>query len=134
MRRKVTLTIEVGYDDDCTDPDALAVALDTLMETVTSTPGILSEYGDVTIGEFFPPQTSAISEMSYEDLLAAAVRIEMTAASYRHDRSAMACFHDDRIKYRAEVFRRGYSEDAFKKAVRVEREHLQRLEEQADNA
>lgn len=55
MRRKVTLTIEVGYDDDCTDPDALAVALDTLMETAASTPGILDEYGDVKIGEFFPP-------------------------------------------------------------------------------
>ena len=56
MRRKVTLTKEAGYDDDCTDPDALAVALDTLMETAASTPGILDEYGDVKIGEFFPPQ------------------------------------------------------------------------------
>jgi hypothetical protein len=26
------------------------------METVLSTPGIMDDYGDVTVGEFLPPQ------------------------------------------------------------------------------
>lgn len=133
MRRKVTLTIEVGYDDDHTDSDALAYALDTLMNTATSTPGILAEYGDVTIGEFFPPQTNALSEMSYEDLLANAVLIELRAPSYRHDASAMACLHEDRLKYRAEAVRKGWPEDKFKEDVRIEYERRQKLESQVDD-
>jgi hypothetical protein len=48
-----TLTLKVSYDPDITDADSIAVAMDTLMETATSTPGILDEYGNPEIGLFF---------------------------------------------------------------------------------
>lgn len=47
-----TLTVTVTYDPAVTDPEALASAMDKLVETATSTPGILSEYGDPSLGEF----------------------------------------------------------------------------------
>ena len=49
---KSTLTIDVEYDPAVTDADSMASALDTLMETALSTPGILDEYGNPRIGEF----------------------------------------------------------------------------------
>lgn len=133
MNRKVTLTIDVEYDGDITDPDFVASALDKLMETATSTSGILDECGPLQIGEFYPPQTNALSEMSYADLFSAAVSIEITAASYRHDRHAINCLHEDRLKYRAEVVKKGLSESDFKEDVRIECERLQKLEEKADD-
>jgi hypothetical protein len=42
---KTNLTIEVRYDPKLTDPEGLAAALDRLLETALSTPGILDEYG-----------------------------------------------------------------------------------------
>ena len=48
-----TYTLNVEYDADKTDPEGLATALDTLMETALSTPGILDEYGAVNVGVFF---------------------------------------------------------------------------------
>ncbi len=48
------LVLEVTYDESVTDPELLASALDTLMETTTSTQGILDEHGDPQIGEFWP--------------------------------------------------------------------------------
>ncbi len=50
---KSTLTIDVEYDPDITDDEGLAYALDRLMETALSTPGILDEYGNPRIGQFF---------------------------------------------------------------------------------
>jgi len=50
------LFVDVEYDAAVTDPESLATALDILMETVLSTPGIMDDYGDVTVGEFLPPQ------------------------------------------------------------------------------
>ena len=46
---KTTLTVDVEYDDQVTDPEALASAADRLMETVLSTPGIMEEYGEPAI-------------------------------------------------------------------------------------
>lgn len=51
--KKALLALEVTYDDRATDAEALASALDTLMETALSTPGILDEYGPVDISGFF---------------------------------------------------------------------------------
>jgi hypothetical protein len=48
-----TLTIQVQYDPQVTDPEALASAADVLLETALSTPGILDEYGEPQFGEFF---------------------------------------------------------------------------------
>jgi len=47
------LTIEVQYDETATDPEAIASAADTLLETALSTPGILDEYGNPTFDEFY---------------------------------------------------------------------------------
>lgn len=52
-RRTVTLQLEVDYDSRYTDGEALAVALDQLLETALSTPGVLDEYGRVEVGEFY---------------------------------------------------------------------------------
>ena len=49
-----TFTVFVSYDNDYTDPDSLVSALDRLMETALSTPGIMEEYGPVDVGEFLP--------------------------------------------------------------------------------
>ena len=53
MTRVAEFTISVTYDEKKTDADSIASALDTLMETSLSTPSILSEYGNPTVGEFY---------------------------------------------------------------------------------
>ena len=46
------LLLSVEYDETKTDAEAVATALDRLLETAMSTPDILSEYGPVDVGEF----------------------------------------------------------------------------------
>jgi hypothetical protein len=59
---KTTLTVEVEYNPAMTDPEGLACAMDRLLETVLSTPGIMDEYGNPRVGEFFvAKQTTAAS-------------------------------------------------------------------------
>jgi hypothetical protein len=41
---KTTLTVEIEYDPKMTDPEGLACAMDRLLETALSTPGIFDEY------------------------------------------------------------------------------------------
>lgn len=48
--KSVTFTITVDYDPDATDPDSLGDALDALIKTALSTPGILDDYGDPEVG------------------------------------------------------------------------------------
>ena len=50
---KTKLTLEIDYDPAMTDPEGLAYAMDQLLETALSTPSILSDYGNPTIGQFF---------------------------------------------------------------------------------
>ena len=50
---KTTLTVEIDYDPAMTDGEGLACAMDRLLETALSTPGILEEYGNPKVGEFF---------------------------------------------------------------------------------
>ena len=50
---KTTLTVEVEYDPAATDPEALACAMDRLLETALSTPGVFDDYGNPKVGEFF---------------------------------------------------------------------------------
>ena len=63
------LWVDVEYDDAVTDPESLATAMDILMETALSTPSILDDYGDVTVGEFLPPQIQAGPEAVVHILL-----------------------------------------------------------------
>jgi hypothetical protein len=53
---KTTLTLDVQYDPGVTDPESLASALDTLLKTALSTPGVLEDYGDPVVGEFLAPR------------------------------------------------------------------------------
>lgn len=48
------MTVEVTYNPDMTDPESLAGALDSLIETALSTPGIMDDYGEVEITGFTP--------------------------------------------------------------------------------
>lgn len=54
---QTTLTVDIDYNDDLTDPEGLAAAMDHLLETALSTPGILDEYGNPRVGEFFVAST-----------------------------------------------------------------------------
>ena len=56
---KTTLTIDVEYDPQMTDRDGLACAMDRLLETALSTPGILADYGNPRVGEFFVAKGTA---------------------------------------------------------------------------
>jgi hypothetical protein len=55
---RTTLTVDIKYDPELTDPEGLASAMDRLLETALSTPGIMEEYGDPKVGEFFVADTS----------------------------------------------------------------------------
>jgi hypothetical protein len=55
---KATLTIEVHYDPRRTDSESLASAMDRLLETARSIPGVLDEYGEPRFGEFFVAPTT----------------------------------------------------------------------------
>ena len=56
---KTTLTVELEYDPAVTDPESLASAMDRLLETVLSTPGILDEYNNPRVGEFLVAKETA---------------------------------------------------------------------------
>ena len=60
---KTTLTIEIEYDSRKTDPDGLARAMDRLLETALSTPGIMDEYGRLSFGEFFVATETAATKI-----------------------------------------------------------------------
>jgi hypothetical protein len=53
-RREFTATVAITYDPRQTDEESLCTALDTLMTTALSTPGILDDYGPVDVGDFYP--------------------------------------------------------------------------------
>jgi len=56
---KTTLTVEIEYDPATSDPESLACAMDRLLETALSTPGIFEEYGNPEVGEFFVAKETA---------------------------------------------------------------------------
>lgn len=52
-QQTATLTVDVDYNPAMTDPESLASAMDALLKTALSTPGVLEDYGDPVIHEFF---------------------------------------------------------------------------------
>jgi hypothetical protein len=50
---KTMLEVSVDFDPGVTDPESLASAMDRLLETALSTPGIFEDYGNPRLGEFF---------------------------------------------------------------------------------
>lgn len=75
---KCTLKIRVEYDESVTDPESLAVALDRLLETALSTPGVMDDYGSVLVGEFLVDSGERCDECDadYEDMRRNGVLIE----------------------------------------------------------
>jgi hypothetical protein len=53
-----TLTVDIQYDPERTDPEGLASAMDRLLETALSIPGVMEEYGNAKMGEFFVAQAA----------------------------------------------------------------------------
>ena len=60
---KAYMVVEVEYDPTVTDSESLADALDILMDTARSTPGILDEYGNPRVGEFYPMDETDILQL-----------------------------------------------------------------------
>ena len=61
MKKTAELYLEVTYDDEKTDPEALAGVVDTLLKTANS-PGLLDEYGNPEFGECFVELTEEESD------------------------------------------------------------------------
>jgi len=73
-KRRAMLTVGIDYDDSITDPESLAAAMDTLLRTAMSTPGVLDDYGSPSVGEFLAPEavyTAAIGHRHGTDIYAA---------------------------------------------------------------
>jgi hypothetical protein len=71
------LYLDVEFDENKTDAESVATALDRVLETGMSTPGVLDEYGDPTAGEFFVLDTEAARQRA----AAPAERLAERAAS-----------------------------------------------------
>ncbi len=67
---KTTLTVDIQYDPELTDPEGLASAMDRLLETALSIPGVMDEYGNPTMNEFF------VAEVAGSDMQRYALRID----------------------------------------------------------
>jgi hypothetical protein len=50
---RTVLEVSLDFDPGVTDPESLASAMDRLLETALSTPGIFEDYGNPRVGEFF---------------------------------------------------------------------------------
>lgn len=57
--KTIRFSVDVTFNEAVTDEDGVGNALDTLMETATSTPGILDEYGNPEVGAFYVSGTIA---------------------------------------------------------------------------
>lgn len=76
MIRAATLTLSTTFDDQCTDAESVATALDKLLETALSTPDILDEYGNPTFGEFdVVPARAELIRMKNEAILDPALQL-----------------------------------------------------------
>jgi len=52
MKTSITLMLGVTFDPSKTTPEDIRVCLGQLLDTVTSTPGVLDEIGNPEIAEF----------------------------------------------------------------------------------
>jgi len=65
--KRALLTVEIDFDDTITDPESMASAMDSLLKTALSTPGVLEEYGNPRIGDFIAPQAIHTAAVEHED-------------------------------------------------------------------
>ncbi len=80
---KARLYLDVEFDENKTDAESVATAFDRVLETGMSTPGVLEEYGDPTVREFFVLDTetarqraAAVAERLAERAVAAGLQPE----------------------------------------------------------
>ena len=52
-KKTAMLKLPVTFDDNITDAEGVATAVDKLLETALSTPGILDDYGNPQIGQAY---------------------------------------------------------------------------------
>ena len=78
---KTHLTLEIEYDASLTDPDSLAMAMNGLLETACSTPGILDDCGNPTLGHFLVAERSPPAPTDTE-LVAMCRRVAQTAENW----------------------------------------------------
>jgi len=74
--KKAQLCLEVEYNPEHTDPEGLANALDRLLETVLSTPGITDEYGGPHFGPCWVAGTDSLGAR-HLDLLGGQIQIDV---------------------------------------------------------
>jgi hypothetical protein len=60
VRKTGRIHFAVEFEDDRTDIEDVAMALEKLLETAMSTPGILEDYGLVDVGEFLCAETDTV--------------------------------------------------------------------------
>jgi hypothetical protein len=75
------LTLEIEYDASLTDPESLAMAMNGLLETACSTPGILDDCGNPTLGHFLVAERSPPAPTDTE-LVAMCLRAAETAENW----------------------------------------------------
>ena len=74
--KKTKLWLEVEYNPEHTDPEGLANALDRLLETALSAPGITDEYGEPHFGPCWVASTDALGGR-HLDLLGGQIQIDV---------------------------------------------------------
>lgn len=60
-------TLAVTFDEKVTDEDSIGEAVDSLVETAASTPGILDDYGEVHIGQTEMGLSQLLSQPDTDD-------------------------------------------------------------------
>jgi len=95
--RTCYLQLPVEYSVRNTDPESVATAMDQLLKTALSTPGIMSDYGPVQIGEFTVlPDESAVRHELIALLRAARAYVDTEDACASNE-------HQEAVKLQEEI-------------------------------
>jgi len=82
-----TLTIEIDFDENVTDADSVGAAVDSLLETAMSTPGILEEYGNPSIGQTCILKEAKLSDSQIRELISSIDRYHGNELKDRSEKS-----------------------------------------------
>jgi len=81
------LSIEIRFDPDITDAESLASAMDQLLETALSTPGILEDYGNPALGDFYVVNECMQAEEQADDQKT--YRLQIDGPAFRTQRELL---------------------------------------------
>lgn len=98
--RTCHLQLPVEYSVRETDPESIATAMDRLLKTALSTPGIVDDYGRVQIGEFTVLPDESIVRHELMALLRSALHY-VSAAYDEHPHGSNE--HDEALKLGLEI-------------------------------